>query len=196
MKRKCKTIAIIILCLACLPLVGCFYSFEESSDGRFIFGVSDMKKDAFCIGCEWSGGDKEFVIPDEFMGYKVTTLGGYTGRGYPCPFAVHVDLSEIYPGDGTDFCQKDIDGYQPEDEYDVLTFSIHLGANLTELDYLNGKMYIVRHIEKEDGSVEEDVLCKIAYSFTVDEANPKLYAENGKLYYRDGNTPVTEFFYE
>lgn len=198
MKRIYKKI-IIILCLLCfcMSLSGCFYSFENTQDGKFSFGVSKIKKDAFCIGCNWDGGDASFVIPDEFMGYKVTTLGGYTGRGYPCPFSIKVDLNAIYPEyEGTYGQQEDIEGSPSTDEYEVFTFFVHLGVNLINLDYIDGKTYFVRHIEKQNGEIQSDILCKIVYSFTVDSANPRLYAKNGKLYYRENNELVTDFFYE
>lgn len=162
------------------------------------FGVSKLKKDVFCIDIVWDGGDMAFTIPDEFMGYKVTTLGGYTGTGYPCPFQVEIDIPAIYP-DGGEYsysvCDESVfeSEHMPDDEYDILTFSIHLGVNLVNIKYVLGKQYYVRYIE---GESIDDYLCKIVYYFTVDEGNPKLYAKNGKLYYRDSNELVTDFFYE
>lgn len=151
MKRNFKK-SIILFCLICVcSLTGCFYSFENSGDGKFAFGVSSSEKNAFCICCNWDGGDTSFVIPDEFMGYKVTALGGYTGRGYPCPFSVQIDLDKVYPGDGTYGEQADIDGEDPDDEYDILGFSVHLGANVVKIEHVKGKAYIVRHTEKESG---------------------------------------------
>ena len=203
MKRYYKTIiSIISVILVCAALFGCtFYTYEQSSDGRFAFGVNKRGKDVFCMSCEWSGGDTSFVIPDEFMGYKVTTLGGYAGRGVPSPFSVQVDLRELYPHDGEygEYSASD-DGYfdehvDPADDYDILTFNIHLGKNIVNLNYIDGKKYYYKNLFIDD-NIESDCLCKIVYYFTVDENNPKLYAEGGKLYYRESGELVTDFFYE
>lgn len=197
MKKIYKNIAIII-CAFCLylSLSGCFYSNEVSGDGKLSFGVNKMKKDVFCYDCYYDGGDMSFTIPDKFMGYKVTTLGGYTGRGYPCPFSVRIDLNKLYPEGETYGSQEDIENKHPDDEYDILTFTVHLGKNLVNLNRIEGKNYYVRHLEPNSGEYDVDVLCKIVYYFTVDEANPTLYAENGKLYYRKNNKLITDFYYE
>ena len=168
------------------------YHTADSEDGRLCFGYNKLRRNAFCYSCEWDGGDTSFTIPDECMGYPVTTLGGYIGRGFPCPFGVRVNTDEYN-------CGWDDRGfeywYQEGDEYEILSFSIHLGAYVKEFDGIAGKEYLVNQTEKEDGEYEYDVIYKIVYSFTVDERNKTFYAEDGRLYYRSSGEMVEEFFY-
>ena len=204
MKHFYKTIILIISVLSLrVSLSGCtFYTYEQSTDGRFAFGVNKRGKDVFCMSCEWNGGDMSFVIPDEFMGYKVATLGGYAGRGVPSPFSVQVDLRELYPHDGEygEYSASDDEYFNSHvnlaDDYDILTFNIHLGKNIVNLNYIDGKKYYYKNLFVGDNNIESDCICKIVYYFTVDENNPKLYAESGKLYYSESGQQVTDFFYE
>lgn len=168
------------------------YHTADSEDGRLCFGYNKLRRNAFCYSCEWDGGDKSFVIPDECMGYPVTTLGGYIGRGFPCPFGVRVNTGDYN-------CGWDDSGFeywhQEGDEYETLSFSIHLGANVKEFDGTAGKEYLVNRTEKEDGEYEEDVIYKVVYFFTVDGNNKTFYAEDGKLFYRSTGELVEDFFY-
>ncbi len=185
--------AILFVCTGCGS-----YSYRESEDGRMEYGVSDLKKDVFCIGPNWCGEeDMSFEVPDEFMGYPVTTLGGYTGRGYPCPFAVRVSAEKYgFSGDKGFSCS---DGFfdfyhRSDDEYETLVFSVRLGKNVRTLEYVDGKSYLGYYLDLEDE--EFDFTVKIVYSFTVDEENATFYAEDGKLYYKGSGELVDEFFYE
>lgn len=165
------------------------YHFVMSEDGRMSYGVCKFRKDVFCIGPEWEGGDTSFEIPDEFMGYPVTTLGGYTGRGYPCPFAARANAVEA------DFtCSDGFFDYhhRADDAYETLVFSVCLGKNVRKLGYVDGKSYLGNYLNDE----ECDFTLKIVYSFTVDEENKTFFAENGKLYYKASGELVDEFFYE
>ena len=165
------------------------YEFVASEDGRMSFGVCEFRKDAFCIGPEWEGGDLSFEIPDEFMGFPVTKLGGYTGRGYPCPFAARVNTQEVdFVCDDGFFDLHHSDG----DDCETLIFSLHMGKNVRSFDGVDGKMYCGKDLENG----EYDFLYKIAYSFTVDGENETFYAENGRLYKKASGELVEDFFYE
>lgn len=167
------------------------YEFARSEDGRMTYGVCDFRKDAFCIGPVWDGGEnRSFEIPDEFMGFPVTKLGGYTGRGYPCPFSARIE-AEGYGGFTLDDSVFASD-HREDDGYESLVFSVRLGKNVREVQYVYGKSYL--GAEREDGTL--DVLYKIVYSFTVDGENGTFYAENGRLYYKANSALVDEFFYE
>ena len=165
------------------------YEFAFSEEDRMSFGVCKFRKDAFCIGPEWEGGDLSFEIPDEFMGLPVTALGGYTGRGYPCPFAARVNT------EGPDFVCDDgfFDLHHgADDDYETIVFSIRMGKNVRSFNGVDGKEYYGKYLE--NGGC--DFLTKVVYSFTVDGENETFYAENGKLYYKATDEMVNEFFYE
>ena len=168
------------------------YHDGQSEDGRLYFGYNKLRRKSFCYSCEWYGGDTSFVIPDEFMGYPVTTLGGYIGRGFPCPFGVRVYSDDYNCGWSDEIF--DI-WHKEDDDFEILTFSIHIGANVKEFDGIAGKEYLVNRTETADGEYEEDVIYKVVYSFTVDEKNKTFYAENGKLFYRSSGELVEDFYY-
>lgn len=212
MKRIVKTIiSVLLLFCICMPLLGCnismeelydscfFYSAEKNADDEF-FGVNQKLGIAFRGPHKWDGGDMSFVVSDEFMGYKVTALGGYIGRGNPIAFRIGIDAAKLYNTDtkNTYMCSTEIFEVQhlPDDEYDILTFSVHLGKNMEKIKYVRGKIYYAHDIKGKDGQIKHDFLCKIVYYFTVDEDNPTFYAQDGKLFYRENNKLVTDFFYE
>ena len=168
------------------------YHDGQSEDGRLYFGVSKVRRKAFCYSCEWHGGDMTFVIPDEFMGYPVTTLGGYIGRGFPCPFGVRVNTDDYNSGWGEEVFE---DRHRADDEFENLTFSIQIGANVKKFDGIAGKVYLVNRTEIADGEYDEDVIYKVVYFLTVDEKNKTFYAEDGRLYYRSSGEMVEDFFY-
>lgn len=175
-------------------LVARGYDFVMAEDGRMSYGVSKSRKDVFCIGPEWEGGDLSFEIPDEFMGYPVTTLGGYTGRGYPCPFSARVNTADYgVENDGFTCDDKFFDyHHRADDEYETLVFSVRLGKNVRNLGYVDGKSYLGNYLE--NGGF--DFAVKVVYFFTVDGENETFSAENGKLYYKASGELVDEFFYE
>ena len=204
MNRAVKSIMVIVSVLTIpvfLLLVGFIifsivghYDFTRTEDGRMCFGVSKVRRDVFCISCEWDGGETSYTVPNEFMGYPVTTLGGYTGRGYPCPFGVRISRDAISYDTGWDERGYEV-WHREGDEYEILTFSVHIGANVKEFNGVMGKQYLVNRIEREDEEYEGDVLYKVVYYFTVDERNKTFYAENGKLFYHESGQEVSDFFY-
>ena len=49
-----------------------------------------LTRQAFAADVDWNGEDGVVItIPDEVHGYRVTALGGYSGRGVPTAFALN-----------------------------------------------------------------------------------------------------------
>ncbi|MGN0814977.1 MAG: hypothetical protein ACI4MH_07080 [Candidatus Coproplasma sp.] len=196
MKKLFKRFSIIFAVAASLLIVcGCslFYSAEISDDGQYHFGVSN--RDAFLISYVWDGTEegKTLVIPDEFNGVPVTRLGGYTGRGCPCPFGIW--LPEAYSNDSDcdlsdDFFdnQETVDNWFP-DGYEIIeiTFTVVLGKNVQSLYYSNGDNYY-RQFTTEGQPTK---LYKAVFCYSCSEDNPKFYSQDGVLYEKSTGEQAT-----
>lgn len=177
-KRYALLLLLALFAIALLPLAACY---DGVRDGDLFWGVGG--RDAFFGAWHWDGNRErmELTVPDEYEGKRVTALGGYAGRGYPCPFAVV--LPETFLADAvTD---------EPTGEaYETLVFTVHLGKNIEEV-YASTFHYYDRNEGDESVTVY-----KVVYRFTVDEENPVFTAVDGKLYRRGDTEPLDAFFYE
>lgn len=201
--KKSKLFVLSVLMLALLlfsfTLAGCFYDGDLTEDGSMFVGYSKMRKKAFVGMLCGDLGNTEFVLPDEYMGYPVTTLGGYIGRGYPCPFNFDIALPEeyrIYEENQRVFSTRNSVFDEVEDGWETVIFKIALGKNIREIEYTMPCNYIGIDIDNGDGTETGDILYKIVPYFTVPEENKTFYAEGGRLYYKSSGEPAGEFEYE
>lgn len=172
MKHFSKIFSVMICALTLLLCAGCWYSFESSEDGTFRYGLGI--KDVFLIEYVWDGESETRVeLPDTIAGLPVTTLGGYTGRGYPCPF--RVKLPDSYSN--CDFVASS--GVAERDETGEIIeidFTLVLGSNLNSLYYLCDDYYPWLN---EDGTY---TYYHLVYRYEVAKDSATFYAENGVLY--------------
>ena len=89
---------LIVLTLLCFSLLcGCSMHYGESTIDKdnITFYPSRVNKVCFAGKYYWDSnfGNTIINIPDKVDGYKVTKLGGYTGRGVPTPF--WIDFSKL-----------------------------------------------------------------------------------------------------
>ncbi len=169
MKKFAKTVVLGFAAIAGLCLAGC-YSFETSEGGVFSYGLGN--KDAFLIEYVWDGDEenRRIELPDTAGGVPVTTLGGYTGRGFPCPF--RVTLPESYTN--CDFITGESGA--GDGEVKEIEFTLVIGSNLKKLDSLTDIYY---PWQNEDGSY---TYYHPVYRYEVTEENKTLYAIGGVLY--------------
>ena len=201
--KKFKTIAltviISVLLIVAFTLSGC-YDGEFVEDRKMFLGYSKTKKRAF-VGLLYGDLENtEFVIPDKYRGYPVTTLGGVIGRGFPCPFDFDIELPEEYQEYveqqrtfGTEFSGFDETG----DGWETVVFHITLGRNIRKIERASLCRYIGIIVDyDEEGLPIRDILYKIVPYFIVPEENATFYAEGGRLFYKASGTPAGEFEYE
>lgn len=131
-------------------------------------------------------GVTAFTIPDHWGDYPVIALGGYYGRGAPCPFSIEVKGVDaalgVYPEAGS---FGKVNGKRAEIVYHDLT--LNLGANIREIFANQSGMYVKRG---EDGGE----IHVVRVYFNCDPANRSFSSEDGRLYDRKGNL-VKGFFY-
>lgn len=104
-----KKLLVLILCLSALfTACGCSLEYTYTADeGAFSFACGS--KNAFVTEYRWDGTEEGLavVIPAEYNGLKIVSVGGFFGRGLPMPFDVDISgalgagvtLSETYEGD-------------------------------------------------------------------------------------------------
>lgn len=189
LKKLCMRAALIALsAVVCLSAAACSLFYDMDDDGKIAIGYSHRYGRAFCCWLYWDGDiqNTDFTVPDEYDGCKMTDLGGYIGRGFPCPFG-------ICAGEN---CDLDIIGYAPEgDEYEDLVFTVRIGKNLRSAEYVEGDLFL----GTIDGEGEErvtDVMYRIVYHFIVDEENPHFASKDGALINKETGETVGGFFYE
>lgn len=191
---KAKHIFTALLCVCLMgallfSLTACslFYDFEHVD--CFGIGYSKREKNAFISSCRWDGDrdNMTFIIPDDYNGIKIRDLGGYFGRGVPCPFGISVNTEEVT------FVSSETFG---DDDYESLVFTVVLGKSISNVKYVVGKNYFGTNTQNENGEYISDTLYKVVYYFEVSPENPTFYSENGKLYNKSDGSLIDEFFYE
>ncbi len=177
MRKFKKAVVLCLTAFAFLFCSGC-YSFETFEGGVWSYGLG--KKDAFLIEYVWDGDEenRRIVLPDTLGGVPLTTLGGYTGRGFPCPF--RVTLPESYTN--CDFVTDQ--GGAADGEIVEIGFTLVVGSNLKKLDSLADNYYPWKN---GDGSY---IYYHPVYRYEVAEDNKTFYAKDGSLYEKATKKPA------
>ncbi len=119
----------------------------------------------------------------------ISELGGDTGAGVPSPFFISLSglNLDVNLGSEWNFCQD----YDPEttDVY-YYDFTLYIGANIREID----ARAAVEVYEPQEGENARTAVYIPRVHVCCHEDNSVFYAENGRLYYKDG-TLVEGFIY-
>lgn len=166
-------------------LSGCCMFYESETQDNFILYENKHGDDCFLGTYIWDGSDdgKKIIIPDEYNGKAITSLGGYYGRGVPVGF--DIDISEFY---------------SPSDEYIVWSEVANPNENNTEIIYIDFELTIGKNITEVNNRLSLDYsllkikdsepVCYRAYIprfyVYVHSENEHFYSRDGKLY--DKNT--------
>lgn len=185
-----KILAIGAMAVILFALSGCWSG--GGAEGAFLFAT--QSKEAMVYNYQWDGDEENMtiVIPETYQGeYTVTTVGGYVGRGYPCPFSIWLpgEIETTYSTDGE---------YDPDElvelgwfeSYTVIhyDFRLILGASIKNVSYVKPVVYVY----KDDA--EHAILYYPRVYVECAAENTHYYSENGKLYQTDG-TLVEGFLY-
>ena len=197
-----------ILCLILLfiyLLCGCslLYSDKAELDGFDIY-INETQNKCFvgyykCIPDDIEISDMEtnyeITVPNFYNGIPITELGGYYGRGVPCPF--YISLAEYMNAeDGSKYSlvySSNLVDYNFEEEYNVIEipFTIYLGQNINSIINVSADDYFP-HIN-DDGTI---TFYHAVVEIVCSEYNETFYSKEGKLYFSKDNTLVTEFDYK
>ena len=173
-------VAMLILSSGCAKVfdTSIFYDTRDTVDG-FSIVINEKAKCCYVAGYAFTEESvRDIIIPETRLGYPVTQLGGFFGRGVPDPFCITFVNN-----------QSMVEGGTPENaEIIEVNFNLHIGKNISEINEI-ADLYTISVNDQGE---------KIAYHPTVyvicDEENEHFYSENGKLYQKDG-TLVEGFAY-
>lgn len=196
-----KFIALITVLACVLMLSGCtaeeislLYS-EFGYEDNFNFAVNKTANCCFVSNydCTEYTEDMELTVPDEFNGVLVKRLGGYFGRGLPCPFLI--SLSEyINAPEGSEYCgiYNEASLSRIDDEYTVenIRFILNIGKNIDTVEYVEMDTYYP-HIN-DDGSIT--FYHPVVY-INCSEENRHFYSKDGKLYGKATDIIIYGFAY-
>ena len=205
-----SVIGIFLLVVFIIPLLLMFrqcsysytYDFEYSDEQNAGFYVSEKAKDAFCVDVYLKDGESKIVIPDEYRGYKVSALGGFIGRGAPCPFEIHISEKALETLGCNEICgdyylEKNYNYHVQEGEYENLYLYIHIGKNINEikrvLDRDSFLFYAANITENEGEEAQIDIVYKVFAYYIVDEENKTFYSKDGKVYKKENDNLVLGF---
>ena len=154
---------------------------------RSLFHRAEGKKAALeRIDYDPAGGVTDITIPDCCGDYPVVGLGGYYGRGAPCPFAIELkgirSAMGLSPSNGS---FGKVNGKKVDVIYHDVT--LNLGPNIKEIFASQTGFYV--ETESDRGEVHV-----VRIFFNCDPSNQNFYAENGRLYDKKGKL-VEGFFY-
>lgn len=189
MKKSIAAVAVVLSAVSLSVLSGCWSG--GGAEGAFLFATQG--KEAMVYSYQWDGDTENMtiVIPETYQGsYTVTTVGGYYGRGYPCPFTIFLpeEIGITYTMSGDD----DLDARVADGRFESYTvvnydFTLQIGANIESVDYVNQCAFVC-----EDGG-QATVYYPRVYIECAPE-NEHYYSENGILYAKDG-AKVEGFLY-
>lgn len=150
-----------------------------------------LTRQAFAADVDWDGEDGAVItIPDEVHGYRVTALGGYSGRGVPAAFALNApETWNIRVRFGDAETAADAEKDYPNAKVVDCAMTLKLGKNVKKLNEANCFGF-----QGYDESGEETVW-RFRWFIECDGENETFYSENGKLYSRADDSLVTEFTY-
>ena len=190
-------VAFLSVCVS-LSFAGCSLLYQLNAIDNFDIGYSKVLNEAFVSSYNWDGvcETKNIVIPEEYNGIKITALGGYYGRGAPHPFGV--SLSESYKND---LCSEANQWFGSKTYKDVesvdtvyLNFNLHISKNIEQItEHTLDHFYEGTYYDGEN--YHSKIIVVILYNITCDEDNNTFYAKDGKLYYRQNDSLVSDILY-
>lgn len=180
-------------------LSGCSLSYNLDKNGNMDIGYSKQDKEAF-IAHVYVDLDTEIdiVLPDTYKNCTVTKLGGYIGRGVPCPFEIIYKVEDENIVDKFSIENDYLEEYSKKwSSYETITITcnVKLPKNLKKLYYMHvDDLYVVKY-KDEDNKIKVKVY-KTIFKFEIDKDNKLFYTKDGKLYYKLKDELVTKFIYE
>ncbi len=161
----------------------------ELTGGQYYY-YNPVSRQTFAAHYEWDGNPEHMVlqIPDTIFGYPVTSLGGYRGRGVPCPFRVNLPESwgvkELFD---PELFESELQSH-PDAEVVDLVFTVTLGKHVSQLRTASSWAYCF------DADWRTRI-CRIYYVFDCDPENGTFYSQDGRLYTRSDGALVPGLSY-
>ena len=189
---------VLILCISGCQSERIALQYDESAekDGFFI-GINKTANCCFAGGyvCDVYTENMEITIPDYYEDMPVKRIGGYFGRGVPCPFRISVAEAYMNAPDNSEFDSVytgNIYEFELEEKYTVeeLEFTLNIGKNVDTIANVSMDNYYPHINEDESITFYHPVL-----NIICSDENKHFYSKDGKLYERETNDLISEFAY-
>lgn len=171
-----KKIVLLFLISFVLILTGCTtYDYHKTDSGVWVGTSTTFGRHAFAGEYDWDGTEegKSYRVPDKYNDFVITTLGGEAGP--TAPFTVNLSFAyEVESNTATD--GEIPEWYVLDYEIIEIVFYVELGIYIENI-----KVFEHMFIKVVDEELEF-VIYYVAFLFTVDEENPYIYSNNGRLY--------------
>jgi len=185
-----------LFCLASVSIVGsvltgCDWAFgykDANLTAGFDLYCNEASKLAFVTSALWDGGKSgtTYTIPDTYNDCAINSLGGFFGRGVPCPFAIEIAYEGPDPKPETekpDNFGTDAKELIPADsEVHIFQFVVNIGPKIEKIQ-CESNDYLC--IEQVDGSY---YVSHPSVFLNVDLTNPTFYSKNGVMYNRSDDS--------
>ena len=159
-------------------------AYETVEDGQFRYGHQRLPNSYFPINYTWDGNpaNMDIYIPETYNGKRITKVGGAIGRGAPAPFIIDMPKEYDIPNeDDRAFC-TDEEACVTDTEYDVYTFTIHIGPYVKEYtDETSACGESGVFYGREDENCRQDIFYKVEYTYEIDDSNPYLTVVDGTV---------------
>ena len=158
------------------------YLTRDERKGTLLYRSQGKKAAVDGLIYDPDSGVTEFTIPESYGDYPVVELGGYVGRGAPCPFGVDVQGIDSVANVG--LSNGSFDWYVNRHDLKLayIDLVLNIGPN-------------IREIFADQGGLEAgEELFVVRVYINCDLQNPAFYSENGRLYTKRGEL-VKGFLY-
>ena len=155
------------------------YDYDKGQD--FYCGYKRALGTAFVSTYYWDGSEEglDITLPESVFGYRVKSLGMYTGRGggYAFQLAIPATVGHAWESFGEDLWESSVENY-PRARIVELPFTLRVGKNLKHVNIADfNNLYGL----DDEG---RETLWHVTLSVDCDPANKTFYSENGVLYDR------------
>ncbi|MBO4627100.1 MAG: hypothetical protein J5645_03930 [Lachnospiraceae bacterium] len=186
MKRLQRILLAIVSLTLVAVLSACTMYNVDVAEGGAHGIANEERKDAFLQEFVWDGNEDNMRIDvREIDGVKVTRYGGFSGRGFPCPFCVSIEGLELLQ-------ETEI---QPGVEERDLYFTLVINDQIRDFNLsYNYDGYDFGCYYKD---TKERIFYHIHLIPELDPNNKYFYKSesDGKIYKKDTNEPVTGLWY-
>ena len=164
---------------------------ESATVDHLRIEINKLQNCCFASVYEYDGTEAglQITIPDDCNGIPVVKLGGFIGSGAPSPFFIALSCY-LNAEEGSEWYGVYHESLTADYPVENIVFSLHIGKNIKEMDFLNMDTYYP-HVN-EDGSI---LFYHPVVEVTCSEENPYYYAEDGKLYEKTTDKLVDVFDY-
>jgi hypothetical protein len=196
--KKTLTVLFALSLVPALMSSSCAMDYSESVEsGGLTYFTAKRTKKAFASVYAYDGTEagKQIVVLDNIQGFEVNELGGFMGRGLPCPFYMSIPNNSPAPYTGVEDkeCPNAViteddpattpSWYPAGYTIEKIVFEVSIGKNIAGLPNVEKTNYFC--FRQQDKSY---YIYQTEMTWVCSEDNATFYAKDGILYNRKDNS--------